>query len=328
MKPAVRADALDRGVAATAPIPIAPDSVRNFLKIAILASGRNTSIARMIMSGLEAAGHETAGVRFNESWRAESRATIETLLAGASHLLSIIDQPDSESGWFAYVLGLARGRTQPFALYAARSNWKPAPWLQDVACFTSIQMLIDYYKQEQIDWNSKEERRSAKANLLELGISWHAESMAQCVRDGDTKAVDLFVRSGLPPDVRDKSGVPMLCLAARFKHRSIVELLLERGAAIDAQSDDRGYTALMDAAQQGDAGLLKFLLEAGADPNACSKDGQTALILAVGRTDASMVALLIAHGADPDIADKLGLSARKYANLFNNPQITELFKGA
>lgn len=324
----IRADALKRSLTAIALAPTASESLRTDLKIAIIASSRNTSMARMIMGCLEAAGHETTGVRFNETWRAESHARIETMLAGASHLLCIIDDPDSESGWFAYILGLARGRAQPFALYATKIRWEPAPWLQDIACFASTEALVGYYRQEQQDWITKEERRSAKANLLEIGISWHAESLAQCVRDGDTKAVDLFIRSGFPPDVRDKSGVPMLCLAARFKHRSIVELLLDRGAAIDAQSDDRGYTALMDAAQQGDDGLLRFLLEAGADPNACSKDGQTALILAVGRTDASMVALLLEHGADPDIADKLGLSARKYANLFSNPHITALFKVA
>jgi len=306
--------------------PMSPASEDTVLKVAILASARSTSIARMIMSQLEAEGHDTVGVQFNESWRTESRARIDTMLAGASHLLCAVDGPESEAGWFAYMVGLARGKAQPIAVYPTASPWESAIWLQDIIVFGSMEAALNYYQTERIEWTTREERRSAKASLLELGISWHAESLAQCVKDGDTKAVDLFIRSGFPPDVRDKSGVPMLCLAARYRHHSIVELLLERGADINAQSDDRGYSALLDAAQQGDDGLLHFLLDKGADPDAYSKDGQTALILAVGRTDATMVGMLLEHGADPDRTDKLGLSARKYAGLFKNPDIIALFE--
>lgn len=295
------------------------------MKVAVLASAHRASSARMIMSRLEAAGHDTVGVQFNETWRTESRARIDTMLTGASHLLCTVDGHETEAAWFSYIVGLARGRSQPIAIYPAATGWSPPAWLHDVTRFDSIEAMISYYQTECIEWTTKEERRSAKATLLELGISWHAESLAQCVRDGDTKAVDLFIRSGFPADVRDKSGVPMLCLAARFRHHSIVELLLERGADINAQSDDRGYTALLDSAQQGDDALLHFLLDRGADPDAHSKDGQTALILAVGRTDVPMVAMLLDHGADPDAADKLGLSARKYASLFKNPDIIALF---
>jgi len=295
------------------------------LKVAILASAHSASSARLIMSHLEAAGHDTIGVQFNESWRTESRARIDAMLAGASHLLFTIEGPETEAAWFAYIVGLARGRAQPIAIYPVATGWSAPAWVQDVTRFDTLEAMVGYYQTERIEWTTKEERRSAKATLLELGISWHAESLAQCVRDGDTKAVDLFVRSGFPPDVRDKSGVPMLCLAARSRHHSIVELLLERGADINAQSDDRGYSALLDAAQQGDDTLLHFLLDRGADPDAHSKDGQTALILAVGRTDIPMVAMLLDHGADPDVSDKLGLSARKYASLFKNPDIVALF---
>jgi len=38
--------------------------------------------------------------------------------------------------------------------------------------------------------------------------------------------------------------------------------------------------------------------------------------------------LLASGGADPDLADKLGLSDRKYAALFKNPDILALFAPA
>ena len=142
---------------------------------------------------------------------------------------------------------------------------------------------------------------------------------------GDTKAVELFMKAGFLPDSRDKYGVPLLCLAARGKHRAVAEILLERGARIDLQSEDRGYSPLMDAAQAGSADLVALFLGKGASPDLTSKDGQTALIVAVGRNDAEVAGLLASGGADPDLCDKLGLSARKYAALFKNPDILSLF---
>src|SRR6185369_16916790 len=57
--------------------------------------------------------------------------------------------------------------------------------------------------------------------------------------------------------------------------KSLVKLLLARGAD-PKQADDRGNTALMEAAQKCDAEVVKMLLKAGADMNAKNKMGLTA----------------------------------------------------
>lgn len=295
------------------------------MKIAVMASPDNASSARTAMVRLESAGHDTVGLKFNDRWRAERRSRIDSLLAGSTHVLCVVDEADTKSSWFAYIVGFTRGKGMPLALYSLDKEMHLAPWLEETRNFIDLDIAEKHYSSEGIEWTQQENRRLAKAALLEHGISWHGESLAQCVRDGDAESVRLFVASGFPPDVRDKAGVPLLCLAARFKHRNVVELLLDCGADINAQSDDRGYSPLMDAAQQGDSGLLAFLLEHGSDPDLQSKDGQTALVLAVGRSDALVVARLLEHGASPDIADKLGLTARKYAKLFHNPQIDAAF---
>lgn len=277
------------------------------------------------MVALDIAGHETLGFRFNTGWKRESRARIDSFLSGVSHILAMSDSASTELSWFSYLVGLARGRSIPFALFLLEPLPSSERWLEDLPAFRSEEELLSYYAEEAVDWNEKERRRTAKASLLELGISWHAESLAQCVKEGDTKAVELFIDSGFPADVRDKTGVPLLCLATRAKHLSVIELLLERGADINAQSDDRGYSALMDAAQQGEGGILDRLLELGASPDLRSKDGQTALVLAVGRNDAPMVTRLLASGADPELSDKLGLTARKYAKLFHDSSVDAAF---
>jgi ankyrin repeat protein len=101
--------------------------------------------------------------------------------------------------------------------------------------------------------------------------------------------------------------------------------LIAAGADVDRQSDDRGYSPLMDAAQKGDPVMLSLLLSAGAKPDLRSKDGQTALIICAGRGDVAMSKLLIEAGADPEIKDHLGMSAARYASLFGNADLTALF---
>jgi len=59
----------------------------------------------------------------------------------------------------------------------------------------------------------------------------------------------------------------------------VVDLLLAHGAAID-DADNRGRTALMIAAEAGDAGVVDFLLQRGADRAPKDQAGRTALDLA------------------------------------------------
>jgi ankyrin repeat protein len=71
--------------------------------------------------------------------------------------------------------------------------------------------------------------------------------------------------------------------------------------------------------------MAEILLEAGADVNLKTKDGQSALVIAAAAGDESCVELLLKAGADPDDTDALGASARKYAALFHNEAIVNLF---
>jgi len=294
--------------------------------LAISAAGAYISLAKELIAGVSSLGIESYGLRMGPSWQNEPRLKLDTLLGRATHFLHIVDRRSALEPWFSYLVGLARGDERPMALYRADPSWQAPPWLSGLPLFDGIEEVLAFYEREKSAWELIEGRRQARASLLELGISWHAESFAQCVRDGDFKAVEMFLASGYPPDLRDKNGVPMLCLAARFKHHGIVELFLEGGCDINVQSDDRGFSSLMDAAQNGDQTLLRYLLAKGADPNLASKDGQSALVIAVGRNDVDTSKALLESGADPDLSDKLGLSARKYAKLFHHPAMKALFE--
>ncbi len=70
----------------------------------------------------------------------------------------------------------------------------------------------------------------------------------------------------------------------------IAELLLERGAAVDAKNL-RGETSLMLAALKGAEDIIQALLEAGAAVDARNKQGSTAAQMArdVGETEAAIL---------------------------------------
>jgi len=295
------------------------------VKIVVIAATEMNSLAQSLIKTLSDAGNSVYGLKFNDSWQNETRRRIDTLFKGATHFVCLASALTTTATWLPFVVGYARGDNRHLSLYRSDPSWTPPPWLLDLPILDHLEEATAYFETERTEWDVRESRRHARASILEMGISWHADSLAQCVRDGDAKAVALFITSGYSPDSRDKHGVPLLCLAARAHHLSVIELLLEHHANINLQGEDRGYSALMDATQLGDETILRFFLAHGADLNLTSKDGQTALILAVGRNDSILTKLLLENGADAGIADKLGLSAVKYAKLFHNQAILDLF---
>ncbi|HEV8229717.1 MAG TPA: ankyrin repeat domain-containing protein, partial [Candidatus Limnocylindria bacterium] len=98
-------------------------------------------------------------------------------------------------------------------------------------------------------------------------------------------------------------GFSPLGLAAFFKHPAVVKALIERGADVNAPSRGQGFTPLHSAvatdAGPCDKDLVRMLLDAGADPNAHSREGGTPLHTAAFTGDVEVAELLLAYGADP-----------------------------
>ncbi len=98
----------------------------------------------------------------------------------------------------------------------------------------------------------------------------------------------------------DGVEAPPLTWAAARGHRELASELIRRGVPVDAVSRNRdAWTALMAAADSGDALMVTLLLDAGADVNVHNVHGQTALSLArrSGHKDVELV--LVQRGAKP-----------------------------
>ncbi len=78
------------------------------------------------------------------------------------------------------------------------------------------------------------------------------------------------------------------------------EFLLSQGAEIDEKNtvgNHAGYTPLFWAVLYGEAGVMKFLAEKGADVNAVAENGKTPLSIASEAGDENIVEFLKSYGA-------------------------------
>lgn len=77
---------------------------------------------------------------------------------------------------------------------------------------------------------------------------------------------------------------------------------------------DRGKTALHLAAQQGHAGVVDILLDAGADPMARSDGGWTALHNAAHKGHAEVIEVLVLRGCNVNVCTSAGMTALHWAS--------------
>jgi hypothetical protein len=295
------------------------------VKIGVLASPDDAHHLLPTLRVLKDLGVPAYALSISLDWIKLERSKVRAYMEEGSHFILVADSRSVDSSWFGYAVGYASSKRNGISLLRVDPAWNPPRYLKGFPIFEDLAELRTFFAVQKEEWTLEEARQSARTSLLELGISYHTESLASCIADGDIHGVRLFLDAGFNPNARDKHGVPLLCLAARSKHRGVAETLLDRGAQIDLQAEDRGYSALMDATLAGDPDLVSFLLDRGANPDLLSKDGQSALVIAVGRKDVPTVRKLVDRGADPDLADKLGLSAHGYAKLFKHAELLALF---
>ena len=94
--------------------------------------------------------------------------------------------------------------------------------------------------------------------------------------------------------------------ASRNGDAGIVKDLLEAGADPNNYIDDYGSNALHRAAVYGHNDVISTLIEAGAEVNVKDNIGRTALYRAVVNDHRDVVIPLLEAGADPELGDDQG----------------------
>src|SRR3990167_7123626 len=98
----------------------------------------------------------------------------------------------------------------------------------------------------------------------------------------------------------------LLYFAARCGHKSIVEMLIDKGANIN-HAKNNGVTPLFIAAENGHKDIVKMLIDNGADINQ-AKNGATPLYIAALNGHKDIVNMLIENGANINRAQHQGVT--------------------
>jgi hypothetical protein len=117
-----------------------------------------------------------------------------------------------------------------------------------------------------------------------------------------------------------------LRLAAFLGDWGTTAVLLAKGAPVD-EPDPLGRTALMYAASQGHADVVRQLLEAGARHEARDPDGNTALLLAANNGHAEAARLLVAAGADRAARNRAGETPSRLAQVNGHASVAAVLDG-
>ncbi|TMS38043.1 hypothetical protein L596_004856 [Steinernema carpocapsae] len=167
--------------------------------------------------------------------------------------------------------------------------------------------------------------------LLALGQSFisqarnaNGESLLMvCARCGHTDIARLVIAESELDDT-DNDGWSALLNAAHKGHIEIVQLLLDAGSAVD-QTDLMGWTALMWAVYKNHLPVVEVLLEFTAHVNMIDEeDGLTPLIVAAGRGFTDIVQKLIIADAQVNACDKFGSTALIWASRKGHLPVIEL----
>jgi ankyrin repeat protein len=154
--------------------------------------------------------------------------------------------------------------------------------------------------------------------VLAFGSCVLCLAVAHATDDSRLRAVQSAIKQGqlgrvrsflaAEPDLisrKDGTGGTLLHDAANGGQVHIVELLLKRGAKVDAR-DGNGRTPLFYAAFNPNESVSRVLIRHGANVNAVEVDGASPLTIAAGNGFARVAQLLVVNGAKVEHRDGRG----------------------
>lgn len=137
--------------------------------------------------------------------------------------------------------------------------------------------------------------------------------------EGHNDVCKCLLDAGARADAATKIGSSAMHIAASGGNLKGLELLQRLGLSIESR-DRYGSTPLMDAIECHEVEAAEWLLEHGADVNACDKDGWTSLHNAYATSleyeeegiPSPLIAVLEKYGADSTIKDAQGRTPKDF----------------
>jgi ankyrin repeat protein len=151
--------------------------------------------------------------------------------------------------------------------------------------------------------------------ILDMGVNVNAltnigkSALHIAARQGYVEHVDLLLKNGAQINTTTfkskRTPLHSACMCLEPSAAKVVQLLLEKGADIDARDED-GFTPLHISVIHGNLRTLKLLLREKAQVNLCDKNGATCLHHAVIHDSKEICKCLISYGANVYAEDYCG----------------------
>lgn len=120
---------------------------------------------------------------------------------------------------------------------------------------------------------------------------------------GFAHLVNVLLNKGANVAMVNDDGYDALHLSAKEGHSGVIKLLVQAGADLEATSSNmQKFTPLHQAAKGGHSEVMSMLLEAGANPNSRADWGSTPLYLTATAGHLDGFKVLLRAGADPMLA--------------------------
>jgi ankyrin repeat protein len=191
---------------------------------------------------------------------------------------------------------------------------------------------------------------------LTMSVQAHAtdaDAMAKAVKFDDAAKVAKLLKRGMDPNMTDEGGTPLIVLAAREKSDNVAKLLVDNPNTDIEKVDSHDENAMMLAALNGDTGLVKLLIDKGAEVNkkgwaplhyaaanghddivqllvdhsayidAASPNGTTPLMMAARGDHITTMKVLLDAGADPRVKNQIGMTALDFAKHYRAKDATQ-----
>jgi ankyrin repeat protein len=179
-----------------------------------------------------------------------------------------------------------------------------------------------------LHWAARNNDAALVERLIRAGADVKAANrygvtaIALACESGSAPIIERLIAAGVSANTTGPYGETALHTCAHAGRVDAAKALIRHGASVDAGESWRGQTPLMWAAAEGHAGMMRALIEAGADVNARSTiiawerqrtseprdkwlppGGLTPLLFAAREGCVECTAVLISAGADLDIVD-------------------------
>ncbi|XP_016428085.1 death-associated protein kinase 1-like [Sinocyclocheilus rhinocerous] len=183
---------------------------------------------------------------------------------------------------------------EKFKKFAARRKWKQSVRLISLCNRLSRSFL------------SRSNMSVARSDdTLDEEDSFVMKAIIHAINDDNVPGLKHLLGSLTSYDINqpNKHGTPPLLIAAGCGNVQIIDVLMKKGAEIQA-FDKTGATAIYHAARHGHVGTLRFLHEKKCPLDIQDKSGETALHVAARYGNVDVVQYLCSIHANPDLVDR------------------------